>query len=131
MFSVFMAKPYYLLKLALLAKKYKAAYFTPVFNRYDRTLIARFFKTEEEMNAYKKTACKDSIFRPSGFYFDMSKPIGLQIIACFEHDLPKVAENRERLMRFLGAPKDWKNKYSKLVEDFRKIGHISELPAPA
>ncbi|MEC9292647.1 MAG: hypothetical protein VX730_09620 [Pseudomonadota bacterium] len=124
-----MAKPYILLKLAMLAKKYKAAFFTPVYNQYDKQIVARFFRTKEEMTHYQKTADKDGVFKPSFFFFDMSQPIGAQIISCFEKEMPKLAENRDRLMRFLGAPKDWKERYQALVDYFRKIGHASELPA--
>ena len=131
MFKTLMTKPYMLLKFVLLAKKYKAAYFTPIYDHFHKTYVPIFFKSKEEMEHYKAQAKTHTVRKPSFFFFDMSKAIGPQIIACFEKDLPKLAESRERLMQFLGAPKDWKKGYQKLVEEFRKIGHASELPSPA
>ncbi len=124
--------PEELLNFAQLAKKYDAPFFTPVFDRYNGVHTLRLFKTLEDKARYEETADPYAIFRPSLFFFDMSEPLGPQIIEFLGNDLPKHNEIRAALMRFIGSAKDWAQKYHLLLHTLKKFNVPSgSMPAPA
>ncbi|MDE0724709.1 MAG: hypothetical protein OSB62_08440 [Alphaproteobacteria bacterium] len=118
--------PEELLNFAQLAKKYDASFFTPVFDRYNGVHTLRLFKTLEDKSKYEETADPYAIFRPSLFFFDMSEPLGPQIVNFLGSDLPKHSEIRSALMRFIGTAKDWAQKYHLLL---RVLKRFSAPPA--